>query len=77
MERKKKGQNHQKKKEIVPIAIKEGGNASSQQMTRQQIGTKTQKPYKMQVQKILRKVDGWVVDKFHNISEQIVGLHLL
>jgi hypothetical protein len=42
-------------------------------MTRQQIGIETYKPCKMQVQKRLKKVVGWVVDKFHNISEQDSG----
>ncbi len=42
-------------------------------MTRQQIGFETQKPYKLQVRKKLRKVVGWVVNKSHNIVEQDNG----
>jgi hypothetical protein len=33
--------------EIVLAVVKEGGNANSQQLTRQQIGTETQKIYKV------------------------------
>ncbi len=44
---------------IVLATIKEGGNASSRQLTRQQIGIQTQKLYKVQAQKILRKAN-WV-----------------
>ncbi len=40
----KKRKDHPK---IVPTTIKEGGNANSKRMTRQQIKIETQNPYKV------------------------------
>ncbi len=58
---------------LIHANIKEGGITSSQQMTRQKNGTKAQKPYKMQVSKISKKVAWWVVDKFHSKLEHDSG----
>ncbi len=72
MESIKNSQNHKmvgSPRDLIHATIKEGGTISSQQMTRQQNGTKPQKPYKMQAWKISKKVAWWVVDKFHNIFE--------
>jgi len=54
---------------IIFAIVKERGNASSQQLTRQQIGIQTQKLYKVQARKGLRKAVGWVVNKSHNTIE--------
>jgi hypothetical protein len=61
---------------IVLATIKEGGNASSRQLTRQQIGIQTQKLYKVQAQKILRQLGGWSTNLTTQLN-RIVGLHLL
>jgi hypothetical protein len=37
----KNSQNHYKKKEIIPIVVKDGGSANSQQMIKQQIRIET------------------------------------
>ncbi len=58
---------------LLLVVVKEGGNANSQQMTRQKIGFETQKPHKVQVWKRLKKVARWVVDRSHSTIEQDSG----